>query len=87
LRQLGFRILAPEKHASSALITIALPDWLSSEELGLKLDEKGYFISYRSEYLLKRNWLQISLMSESNKAILSSLLDFLKKLKLKRVAY
>ncbi|MDA2919016.1 GNAT family N-acetyltransferase [Desulfobacterota bacterium AH_259_B03_O07] len=87
LRQSGFRILAPENHASPALITIALPDWNNSQELGLILDEEGYLISYRSEYLLKRNWIQISLMGEYSIETLSSFLEFLKRIKLKRVAY
>jgi aspartate aminotransferase-like enzyme len=77
LREMGFNIVAPDKHSSPAVITIALPEWLSSEDLGRQLEEEGYMLSYRSEYLLKRNWIQICLMGECSREMISSLLNVL----------
>lgn len=78
LRKIGFNILAADEHSSPALITIDLPSWMSSENLGQLLEEKGYLLSYRSRYLVKRNWIQISLMSGYNKEIFYPVLDLLK---------
>ncbi|MGH7902313.1 MAG: aminotransferase class V-fold PLP-dependent enzyme, partial [Thermodesulfobacteriota bacterium] len=80
LNQIGFKILADEANASPALITIALPGWISSLNLGKRLEQEGYLLSYRSEYLLKRNWIQISLMGECSQDIFHPLLDLLEKI-------
>ena len=80
LNRIGFKILADEPNASPALITIALPGWISSPNLGKRLEEEGYLLSYRSEYLLKRNWIQISLMGECSQDIFRPLLDLLEKI-------
>ncbi len=78
LRKIGFNILAPDGHSSPALITIDLPSWISSESLGRLLEERGYLLSYRSHYLMKRNWIQISLMSGYKKEIFIGMLDLMK---------
>ncbi|MGB7292159.1 MAG: aminotransferase class V-fold PLP-dependent enzyme [Thermodesulfobacteriota bacterium] len=78
LRNIGFNILAPDEHSSPALITIDLPRWISSESLGRLLEEKGYLLSYRSRYLMKRNWIQISLMSGYKKEIFPPVLNLLR---------
>ncbi len=78
LRKIGFNILAADEHSSPALITIDLPRWISSENLGRLLEEKGYLLSYRSRYLMKRNWIQISLMSGYKKEIFPPVLNLLR---------
>jgi aspartate aminotransferase-like enzyme len=78
LRKISFNIVAADEHSSPALITIELPGWISSENLGRLLEEKGYLLSYRSHYLMKRNWIQISLMSGYKKETLFPLLGLLK---------
>ncbi len=67
LRDLGFGIIGPEAHLSPAVITIALPPTMSSESVGRRLEEAGYALSYRSQYLLERNWVQICLMGECSR--------------------
>lgn len=67
LDKLGFEIIAGEDCSTPGLITISLPNWISSEDLGLKLQDEGYLLHWRSEYLLKRNWIQIALMSSYSK--------------------
>lgn len=64
LRELGLQIVAPDAHASPAVVSIALPAEINSKSIGLQLKKAGFLLSYNSEYLLKRNWIQICLMGE-----------------------
>ena len=77
LTQLGYTIIASHEHASPAVLTVALPAELSSKTVGWQLQKAGYLLSYRSEYLLKRNWIQICLMGEFSRQHLTSLLSIL----------
>lgn len=77
LRGMGFRIVAPDAHASPHVITIALPETVRSESLGRHLERIGYSLSYKSEYLLRRNWLQICLMGECTAAQVTPLIELL----------
>lgn len=80
LRAMGFRIVAPDAAASPAVTTIALPASLRSEAVGAALEREGIWISYRSDYLLARNWVQICLMGavteEGLNAVVRSLQAF-----------
>ncbi len=77
LRELGFQILAPDAHASPAVFTIVLPAEISSKTVGWRLREEGFLLSYQSEYLLKRNWIQICLMGEWSRDNLAALPEVL----------
>ena len=81
LRDLGFSIVADGAHASPAVITIALPARLISSRIGARLEEAGYLLSYNSDYLLERNWIQICLMGESSRETIESVLDALPQLR------
>jgi aspartate aminotransferase-like enzyme len=74
LRALGYGILAPERSASPAIVTLLLPDGESAEVLGDRLATGGFELSFRSGYLRKRNWIQISLMGECSRDRIESLL-------------
>ncbi|WP_433958033.1 aminotransferase class V-fold PLP-dependent enzyme [Cytobacillus horneckiae] len=66
---------------SPGIITIQLPANLSSKELGDYLKQKHIYTSYESQYLVDRNWLQISLMghhSEDELQILQTELAYAK---------
>lgn len=58
----GFEIVAEEQNSSPGLLTISLPSWLSSSDLGKKLQDKGFHLHWRSQYLIEKNWIQIALM-------------------------
>ena len=75
LRDLGFRIVATDSDAAPAVITLALPPNLSSTELGDSLEQAGFSLSYNSEYLRARNWIQICLMGEFSRRDVEPLLD------------
>ena len=77
LRELGFQIVAPDAHASPAVLSIALPGEISSKSIGWQLQKAGYLLSYKSGYLLKRNWIQICLMGEWSRENLATLPDVL----------
>jgi len=60
-------ILAPDSCAMPAVVTIALPEIHSSEAIGDTLKDHGVLISYRSNYLLERNWIQACMMGAEHK--------------------
>lgn len=64
LRALGLQLLAPDAQATPAVVTIVLPPAVSAAAVGRDLRAAGYLVSFNSEYLLSRNWLQICLMGE-----------------------
>jgi len=72
LKTLGIKVVAAEEFAAPNVITFDLPKHLSSEAVGKRLEKEGYFLSYRSSYLLKRNWLQICLMGEYDHKVIDS---------------
>lgn len=80
LRGLGFRLIGPDNETSPAVVTVALPTGHSSTELGGHLHEAGFQLSYNSEYLRQRNWLQICLMGEYSREKLVSLLNHMQRL-------
>jgi aspartate aminotransferase-like enzyme len=79
LRELGFRILAPDAHASPAVITLVLPEEISAQKLGDRLQAAGFLLSYQSDYLRCRNWAQICLMGDCSRQSLVALLTELRK--------
>jgi aspartate aminotransferase-like enzyme len=79
LRELGFDILAQDAHASPAVITLALPGSISSQKIGDQLQAAGFLLSYQSEYLRGRNWIQICLMGDCSRQSLVALLTELRR--------
>jgi len=77
LRELGFELVGDETETSPAVITIALPQSMDSVKIGTLIEESGYLLSYNSEYLKQRNWIQICIMGESSQEKLVSLLNAL----------
>jgi aspartate aminotransferase-like enzyme len=77
LRERHFQIVAPDAHASPAVLSIALPAEIPSKTIGWRLHKAGYLLSYKSEYLLQRNWIQICLMGEWSQDTLALLPDML----------
>ncbi len=77
LAQLGMQVVVAEKNASPAVTTIVLPTALDSVWLGDQLLEQGYLLSYKSQYLVKRNWIQVCLMGEFRGDTIPAFLDLL----------
>jgi aspartate aminotransferase-like enzyme len=64
---------------SPAVTTLALPAEMRSVETGGLLRDAGYLLSCHSEYLQRRNWIQICLMGECTQDNVASLLDALER--------
>jgi aspartate aminotransferase-like enzyme len=79
LIDLGFNVIAQDSVATPGVITIALPPSQNSAELGQQLQKAGYLLSYNSDYLRQRNWIQICLMGEFSAEKLESLTAWLGK--------
>lgn len=77
LRAMGLQLLAPDAQASPAVVTIVLPPAVSAAAIGRDLRAAGYLVSFNSEYLLARNWLQICLMGEWSSDALGELITLL----------
>ncbi len=77
LEKLGFQLIGGKGITSPAVVTIALPESLNSVKVGELIQESGYILSYNSEYLRARNWIQVCTMGESAKGKLVSLLNAL----------
>jgi aspartate aminotransferase-like enzyme/GNAT superfamily N-acetyltransferase len=78
LRTRGFALVAPEQVASPGIVTLALDEGMSAAELGEELEIRGYWLNYRSQYLLDRNWIQASLLGNPARGNLEKLLHVLR---------
>ncbi|MDR2862265.1 MAG: aminotransferase class V-fold PLP-dependent enzyme [Puniceicoccales bacterium] len=78
LAESRFDILTHGPNACPAVLTLIPRSGLSAWDTGLTLENEGFVLSYRSNYLRERNWLQISLMSVPSIETLSTLVALLK---------
>jgi len=60
---MGLDLIAADSSIPT-VTTIALPPAVNSVALGDSLLDAGYELSYKSRYLVERNWIQICLMGE-----------------------
>ncbi len=84
LREMGFTVVGRDADVSPAVISLALPADLNSVKVGGQLHEAGFLLSYNSDYLRQRNWVQICLMGEFQKEKLVSLLNHLNRVCFRR---
>jgi len=77
LCEMGFELVGDGAGVSPAIVTITLPSHLDSGRIGGLIQESGYLISYNSDYLRRRNWIQVCLMGECAKEKVVSLLNAL----------
>ncbi|HYM60545.1 MAG TPA: aminotransferase class V-fold PLP-dependent enzyme [Thermoanaerobaculia bacterium] len=79
LIELGLDLVASGAPSSPAVVTIALPPEMVSVKIGELIQEAGYLISVNSDYLRRRNWIQICLMGECTREKVVSLLNAVKR--------
>jgi len=79
LEEAGFEVIGKTGSPSPAVVSLALPRTMCSQEIGQLMKESGYLLSYNSEYLRGRNWIQICLMGECRREKLVSVLNTLKR--------
>ena len=75
LAELGFDLIGDPSCTSPAVVTIAVPAGVSAVEFAQSLAESGFLLSYNSEYLRRRNWIQICTMGECTREKVVSLLN------------
>lgn len=76
----GFEVVGRIARPAPGVVTIALPLRIDATEVGRELQLAGYLVSSRSEYLVVRNWIQISLMGNTSRTTLNELLRALEPL-------
>jgi aspartate aminotransferase-like enzyme len=64
LSEFGLEVIGRGTPVSPAVVTIHLPEDLNSVKIGGLMQETGYLLSFNSEYLRRKNWIQICLMGE-----------------------
>jgi len=64
LRRHGFAIVAADRIAMPGVISIALAPEVSAVRLARRMERSGFLLACRSDYLIRRNWVQICLMGE-----------------------
>jgi len=79
LNDLGFELVGTPAETSPAVTTIALPPEMNSTKLGGMIEEAGYLLSYNSDYLRRKNWIQVCLLGECTREKIVSLLNALKR--------
>ena len=77
LLELGFCVVGATTRTSPAVVTIQLPAELNSVNVGNLMQEAGFLLSYNSDYLKRRNWIQICLMGEIAREKVVSLVNVL----------
>jgi aspartate aminotransferase-like enzyme len=59
--------------AAPGITTVALPGDVSAKDVASELSKHGFHIAHQSEYLRRRNWLQICLMGEFDATVVGRL--------------
>jgi aspartate aminotransferase-like enzyme len=86
LSQIGFNLIGNGHRISPAVVTLTLPAEMDSVKIGQLIEESGYLLSYNSDYLRRRNWIQICLMGECAREKAVSLLNALNRVCFRRRA-
>jgi aspartate aminotransferase-like enzyme len=84
LRENSFKIMAADTEASPAVTSIVLPPEIVSVKVGAQLQEAGFLLSCNSEYLRRKNLIQICIMGEFTREKLVSLLNHLSRICFRR---
>jgi aspartate aminotransferase-like enzyme len=72
-------LLIARRSPAPFILSIAMPPDLSSVAFGDALDRDGWSVSYRSTYLIERNWIQVALMGQVNESDVRALAAELKR--------
>jgi aspartate aminotransferase-like enzyme len=71
----GLTVINEHGNTSPALVTIELPEAISSVALGDELEKKGCIIGYKSNYLIRRNWIQTFVTKNTTKEEVATFLN------------
>jgi aspartate aminotransferase-like enzyme len=77
LSEFELRLIGTAETSSPAVFTIAVPEGTSSVKIGELMRDAGFLLSYNSDYLRKKNWIQVCLMGECTQEKAVSLVNAL----------
>jgi aspartate aminotransferase-like enzyme len=77
LTEFGADVVGADYLRSPAVLTLALPKDMDSGKVGDAMQEAGYLLSYNSDYLRRKNWIQICFMGECTREKVVSLMNTL----------
>jgi aspartate aminotransferase-like enzyme len=77
LQEQGWNLVTSEPDAMPGVLTLACPEGQSGLEVAQRLEEAGFLLSCNSDYLRRRNWIQICLMGEYSREKLDGMLGCL----------
>ncbi|MCX7825752.1 MAG: GNAT family N-acetyltransferase [Verrucomicrobiae bacterium] len=80
LCEAGCDLIGSDAGLCPAVTTWALPKEMSAARVGSELERAGFLLSWRSEYLRRRNWIQISLMGAWTRRDLERLVNSVQQL-------
>ena len=63
LAERGIKVLTAVEDSAPAVLSIILPQTADSYQVGQRLKERGYLVSFASQYLVARNIIQLCLFS------------------------
>jgi aspartate aminotransferase-like enzyme len=70
--------LTGEAHAANGIVTIPLSSNIDSTDIGQRLRSAGIEIGFESDYLRRRNWIQIALMGHYPRAMVERLPELIR---------
>lgn len=76
LKQFDFTLIS-EENSSPIILTVEMPAMVSSAVIGEILYYHGYQLHYESEYLQRRNWIQIACIDDYNPVDLEKMTNLL----------
>jgi aspartate aminotransferase-like enzyme len=79
LGELGFTRVGQGTRTSPAIVTLALPPEMNSVEFGRQMQDAGFLVSCNSEYLERRNWIQVCLLGECTPEKITALVNGLRR--------
>jgi len=82
LCEVGCNLIGDKTNLCPAVTTCAFPSEISAARVGAELERAGFLLSWRSEYLRRRNWIQISLMGAWTREDLERLLEAIRHLRI-----
>jgi aspartate aminotransferase-like enzyme len=83
LALLGFSFLGNYNDMMPGVISIICPATVNSYDLGVELEQNGFYVNYGGAYLRNINYFQICIMGHQEMSNAKKLVEFLKTKKLK----
>jgi len=80
VEEIGLSIFVPREHSATGILTIVVPEGISSVSIGDAMYLQGYELHYESSYLRKRNWIQIACMGDVLQKEIDNMITCLKEL-------